>query len=165
LVAVREKRDLIKTALDWAETERTTVSTNPLVRDSVKNRIKSKNGTFGQFLAASESNPLKQLLHDKPDIVQMIDTEIAYEGYVKQHKQQILRLKASGERPIPATFEYSALISLSKESREVLSKVRPGTVGQASRLPGVTPSDAAILMMAVQRNCSTWNKRTIINYE
>lgn len=154
LLRTREKQELINLALAWAETERVTVSANPLVRDSVKSRIKARQGTFETFLTNSEDERVKQILLPRPDILQLVETEIAYEGYVKQHQNQILRLAQSEEKVIPLTFEYATLRALSKESREVLARVRPGTVGQASRLPGVTPSDAAILMVAVSRTGS-----------
>jgi tRNA uridine 5-carboxymethylaminomethyl modification enzyme len=149
--SVQTKQELIRQAIDWAETEKVTVSTGPLVRDSVMNRIKSKNGTFTEFLQNSQNEALKSSLLDRPDILHTIETEIAYEGYVKQHKQQIARLKENDGKAIPATFDFQALSSLSKESRDVLHRIRPATLGQASRLPGVTPADAAILMGVIQR--------------
>jgi tRNA uridine 5-carboxymethylaminomethyl modification enzyme len=152
--AAEAKIRLIQEALEWTETERVVVSSAPLVRDSIKNRIRSKNGTFEGFLRESGNERLKSQILGNPNLLHTIETEIAYEGYVKQHKQQIARLKDSEEKHIPKTFEYSSLIALSKEAREVLTKVQPRTIGQASRLPGVTPSDAAILMVAVHKNAS-----------
>jgi tRNA uridine 5-carboxymethylaminomethyl modification enzyme len=149
--SVRHKTALIRTALDWTETEKVTVSTSPLVRDSVRNRIKSKNGTFANFLEASCNEELKSQLLGREDLLHIIETEIAYEGYVKQHKLQIARLKEHDEKAIPETFDFHSIPSLSKESREVLNRIRPATLGQASRLPGVTPADSAILMGVLQR--------------
>ena len=88
----------------------------------------------------------------KPDVIELADTEIAYEGYIKQHMQQIGRLKDSEDKNIPAGFDFLGLHSVSKEAREVLLKVQPRTVGQATRLAGVTPSDAAILMNAISKS-------------
>lgn len=149
--SVREKRDLIKVALDWAETERVIVSKSPLVRDTVKNRIKSKNGSFQQFIEKSDDSALKQMLLTRPDVISLVDTEIAYEGYIKRHNEQIGRLRESDQREIPKHFDFTLLASVSKEASEVLAKVRPTTIGQAARLPGVTPSDAAILLSVIRR--------------
>jgi tRNA uridine 5-carboxymethylaminomethyl modification enzyme len=146
---VKEKKELIKSALHWAETERVTVSTSPLVRDSVKNRIKSKQGSLWQFLQESSTEEISSALLCRPDVMELVETEIAYEGYVKRHLQQISRLKDSEERNIPVGFEFQKLHSVSKEGREIWLKVQPRTVGQAARLAGVTPSDAAILMNAI----------------
>ncbi len=147
---VSEKQYLIRAALEWAETERMTVSENPLVRDSVKNRVKSKKGSLREWLEKSEAK-VKDVLLARNDAIEIAETEIIYEGYVKRHHQQIARLKESEEREIPADFSFSTIPSLSKEAREVLLKVQPSTIGQASRLAGVTPADSAILMAAVQR--------------
>jgi tRNA uridine 5-carboxymethylaminomethyl modification enzyme len=150
--SVREKQDLIKLALDWADTQRVIVSESPLVRDSVKNRIKSKNGSLQDYLEKSEDSPIKHLLLANADVVAIVDTEIAYEGYIKRHQEQITRLSESELTEIPHTFDFAKLASISKEAGEVFSKVRPRTIGQATRLAGVTPADAAILMSAVRKS-------------
>ncbi|HET6400872.1 MAG TPA: tRNA uridine-5-carboxymethylaminomethyl(34) synthesis enzyme MnmG [Candidatus Kapabacteria bacterium] len=146
------KRKLIKIALDWTETERVTVSTSPLVRDSVKNRIKSRQRSLRQFLQDSGDDGIKLALLDRPDVIELVEIEIIYEGYVKRHLQQIGRLKESEEKHIPIGFDFQKLNSVSREAREVLLKIQPRTVGQASRLAGVTPSDAAILMNAITKS-------------
>jgi tRNA uridine 5-carboxymethylaminomethyl modification enzyme len=148
---VSQRRDLIKLAMDWADTERVTISENPLVRDSVKNRIKSKNGSFAEFLSQSGNDSIKAKLNPYPDLQEIVDTEIAYEGYIRQHQLQIARVKSSELHEIPIEFDYSKLIALSKEARDMLRKIQPKSLGQASRLPGVTPSDSAILMVALQK--------------
>jgi tRNA uridine 5-carboxymethylaminomethyl modification enzyme len=148
---VLQRRELIKLAMDWAETERVTISESPLVRDSVKNRIKSKNGSFAEFLSHSGNDAIKTRLNSYPDLLEIVDTEIAYEGYIRQHQLQIARVKSSELHEIPIEFDYSKLIALSKEARDMLRKIQPKSLGQASRLPGVTPSDSAILMVALQK--------------
>lgn len=82
-------------------------------------------------------------------LLQLANTEIKYEGYVKQHRQQIERFKSSEARLIPRNFVYRELRALSSEAREIFEKVRPETIGQASRLPGVAPTDISILMGAI----------------
>ena len=118
------------------------------------------------YLANSSDERMKELLLSRPDILELADIEIAYEGYIKRHQQQITRLKDSEDKQIPNTFDFSRVASISKESREVLTKVQPRTLGQASRLPGVTPSDAAILINAIQRH-STFHveQKAIMNDE
>ncbi len=146
-----EKRRLIKFGMDWAESEKIVVNTSPLMRDTVKSQIKSKRGTFEHYLREHGSSEIRGRLLVSPEVIEAIDIEISYEGYVKQHQQQITRLKESEGKDIPHSFEFSKLTALSREARDVLQKVKPSTLGQASRLPGVTPSDAAILMVAIQR--------------
>ena len=63
----------------------------------------------------------------------------------RQQEKQIERLKDSERRPIPAEFEYQGIPGLSREVRDKLDRVRPVTLGQAARIPGVTPAAVAIL--------------------
>jgi tRNA uridine 5-carboxymethylaminomethyl modification enzyme len=148
---VRNKQTLINQVIEWAESERITVSQVPLVRDTVKNRLKSKNGSLTEFISNSSDSRMKQILHENPDIITMVETEIAYEGYIKRHKEQIARLYESENMEIPHSFDFGTISSISKEASEVFAKVKPRTIGQASRLAGVTPSDAAILLATVRR--------------
>lgn len=74
-----------------------------------------------------------------------IETEIKYNGYIAQQERQIERLKEAERRPIPAAFGFDGIPGLSREIREKLERVRPATLGQAARIPGVTPAAIAIL--------------------
>ncbi len=148
---VRNKQALINQVIEWAQSERVTVSQVPLVRDTVKNRLKSKNGSLTEFITNSSDSRMKQILQEDLDIITMVETEIAYEGYIKRHREQIARLSESENMEIPHSFDFDTISSISKEASEVFAKVKPRTIGQASRLAGVTPSDAAILLATVRR--------------
>jgi tRNA uridine 5-carboxymethylaminomethyl modification enzyme len=78
-------------------------------------------------------------------VLSNIETELKYSGYIAQQVRQIERLKDAERRPIPSAFEYTAIPGLSREVREKLGRVRPRTLGQASRIPGVTPAAIAVL--------------------
>jgi tRNA uridine 5-carboxymethylaminomethyl modification enzyme len=78
-------------------------------------------------------------------VLTTIETEAKYAGYIAQQERQIDRLKGSDRRRIPAEFEFEGIPGLSTEVREKLGKVRPETLGQASRIPGVTPAAIAVL--------------------
>lgn len=151
IIAVREKRELIVKALEWTEIEKVVVSASPLVRDCVRNRMRSKNGDLQYFLQNAEKSSLVEKLLEREDVRELVDIEISYEGYIKQHQSQIERLRESEAKLLPTNFNFDNLLALSAESREVLKKVRPRNLGQAARLPGVTPSDLAILTTAVLR--------------
>jgi tRNA uridine 5-carboxymethylaminomethyl modification enzyme len=74
-----------------------------------------------------------------------VETEIKYSGYIGQQERQIERLKNSERRKIPAEFGFDGIPGLSKEVQQKLERVRPLTLGQAARIPGVTPAAIAIL--------------------
>lgn len=74
-----------------------------------------------------------------------VETEIKYAGYIQQQERQIGRMKDAERRPIPAGFAYDTVPGLSREIREKLARVNPETLGQAARIPGVTPAAIAVL--------------------
>lgn len=76
-----------------------------------------------------------------------IETELKYVGYLEQQRRQIDRLKKAEARGIPANFEFRGLPGLSNEVVEKMERVRPRTLGQAGRIPGITPAAISILEM------------------
>jgi tRNA uridine 5-carboxymethylaminomethyl modification enzyme len=74
-----------------------------------------------------------------------VETEIKYAGYLDQQRKAIEKLKNAEQRAIPAGFEYAGISGLSREMQEKLARVRPQTLGQASRIPGVTPAALSLL--------------------
>jgi len=78
-------------------------------------------------------------------VLETVETEVKYSGYITQQEKQIDRLRGSERRPIPAEFEYQGIPGLSREVRDKLDRVRPVTLGQAARIPGITPAAVAIL--------------------
>jgi len=74
-----------------------------------------------------------------------LEAEFKYRGYLKQQDTELARARAQESRGIPRAFEYRGIPGLSREVVERLSHVRPETLGQASRVPGVTPAAVAIL--------------------
>jgi tRNA uridine 5-carboxymethylaminomethyl modification enzyme len=78
-------------------------------------------------------------------VAMTVETEVKYAGYIDQQKRQIERLRTSDHRPIPVNLEYSRIPGISREVGEKLMKVRPATLGQAARIPGVTAAAVAVL--------------------
>jgi tRNA uridine 5-carboxymethylaminomethyl modification enzyme len=74
-----------------------------------------------------------------------VETEIKYAGYLEQQRKSMARLKRDEGRVIPAWFDYTACGGLSREMVQTLSRVRPRTLGQASRIPGVTPAAVSLV--------------------
>ena len=79
-----------------------------------------------------------------------IETEIKYAGYLQQQHKAIERLKKSEQRNIPDWFDYRGVSGLSREMQEKLTKVRPRTIGQASRIPGVTPAAVSLVNVYIE---------------
>ena len=79
-----------------------------------------------------------------------VETEIKFAGYLEQQKKSIEKMKAAESVMIPEWIEYSVISGLSREMRETLERVRPITIGQASRLPGVTPAALALVHVSIR---------------
>lgn len=80
-----------------------------------------------------------------PHVVTTIETEVKYAGYMDQQDKQVQRLRDSEARRVPAGLDYATIPGLSREVRDKLIRVRPETLGQAARIPGVTPAAIAVL--------------------
>ncbi len=81
-----------------------------------------------------------------------IELQIKYSGYIKRQLQQIARFKKLEMKPIPVTFNYDATLGFSREVCEKLKKVRPASIGQASRISGITPAAISLLLVALEKH-------------
>ena len=87
----------------------------------------------------------------RPDIAAQINIEIKYEGYIKRQKIQVAAFKKLEEKMIPPTLDYDLVPSLRIEARQKLKAIRPASIGQASRISGVSPADVNILLIYLGR--------------
>ncbi len=94
------------------------------------------------------SKPLNKLLSNyKKEIIEQAEIKIKYESYFEKENEIVAKMQKMEDRAINPNFNYNKLNSLSKEAREKLLKIKPKTLGQASRISGVSPSDISILMI------------------
>ncbi len=95
----------------------------------------------------NSDNPVIGELLKNDTAIEQVEIQLKYEGYLKRQQEMIERLERYEEEKIPLTLNYSKLKALSAEGREKLNKVKPRSIGQASRISGVTPSDISILLV------------------
>ena len=92
------------------------------------------------------------LFNDYPfDILERVETDTRYEGYLQKGLEQIEKAKKLEEKRIPEDFDYLAINGLRVEAREKLDAIRPENLGQASRISGVNPADIAVLMVCLKK--------------
>jgi tRNA uridine 5-carboxymethylaminomethyl modification enzyme len=110
----------------------------PVLRELLPSFFEACDSAGGQ-LSSQARNELKS-----------VETEIKYAGYLQQQQRSIERLKKAEERAIPEWFDYSQVSGLSREMNEKLTRVRPRTLGHASRIPGVTPAAVSLINVYIE---------------
>jgi len=86
-----------------------------------------------------------------PDAAQQVTIEAKYAGYIETQRKQVRRMSRLEERRIPDSFDYETIGGIRKEAQEKLERIRPATVGQASRISGVNPADISVLLVYLER--------------
>jgi tRNA uridine 5-carboxymethylaminomethyl modification enzyme len=92
-----------------------------------------------------------ELVELSPEVLNELETEVKYAGYIRRQREQVERFRRLEDLVIPKEFDYAAVHGLSAEVREKLQQVSPRTLGQAGRIPGVTPAATAILAVVLKR--------------
>lgn len=102
-----------------------------------------------EMITASTS--LKNILTDDIDVLEQAEIQIKYDTYIEKEKELVEKMSQLENLLIPDNFNYDKLVSLSAEARQKFNKIKPRTLGQASRISGVNPSDVQILMLFMGR--------------
>ena len=89
------------------------------------------------------------------DVIINVQNAIKYEGYIARQENEVARMRSLEDKQIPPGFDYAQVPSLRIEARQKLTKIRPATLGQASRISGVSPADIGILLVWLKRGHAT----------
>ena len=132
------------------------IGSDPITENERLSKLVKRTGAILSDLAELEPIgarlPFKQS-NDEEDcrlrreVFEQAEIELKYEGYIARQAEQVERFEMSESQRIPEDFDFAGVRSLSTEGREKLSQVRPVSIGQASRISGVTPSDVSVLMV------------------
>jgi len=130
-----------------------------LIESEIERLYNLRNGdmTYAEILRRPEVSYANLVVsrRDLPvDVQQQVEIQIKYEGYIARDLEQIRRTASLEMKLIPANIDYHKIKALRFESRQKLSKVRPDSIGQASRIQGVTPSDIAVLLVWLKKHRS-----------
>jgi tRNA uridine 5-carboxymethylaminomethyl modification enzyme len=104
----------------------------------------------GEEVRANPSRSVANLSSEVRNELKSVETEIKYEGYLRQQQRAIERMKKSEQRAIPGWFDYGSVSGLSREMQEKLTHVQPRTLAQASRIPGVTPAAVSLVNVYIE---------------
>ena len=155
---LRWKRDAVQREIDRMR------STRPKWTDSLMKSFAELNvggaspgQTLAQLLKKQEVSYLVLLdavgeqRPEDHEVCQAVEIEIKYEGYISRQLQQIRRFKKLEEKRIPSAFDYDSVRGFSAEVLEKLKKFRPHSIGQASRISGITPAAISLLLVALEK--------------
>ncbi|HUY94079.1 MAG TPA: tRNA uridine-5-carboxymethylaminomethyl(34) synthesis enzyme MnmG [Terracidiphilus sp.] len=131
----------------WAQLlKRPEVTMEPVLR-ALRDDISAEPLLAG-FAALHADDPIAR--SEMRNEARAVETEIKFAGYLDQQKKSIEKLKAAEAVTIPDWLEYGAISGLSREMKETLERVRPRTIGQASRIPGVTPAALSLVHVSIR---------------
>lgn len=140
---------------------RVTVGVNPQVQNILE-KYGSTSIKSGITLAELVKRPeldyekIRDLDPDRPHLSEevkvQVNIEIKYEGYIKRQLQQVAQFKKLEGKRLPEAFDYSQVKSLRREAVQKLNEIQPSTIGQASRISGVSPADVSVLLVHFTKN-------------
>lgn len=151
------KRDMIQMERERLATTRISMSQSEQEYFTARGLPDLQKGTSYEQLLRRPEITYDDLLsfdtvsRETPSVVrEQVEIQIKYQGYIERQLEQIRRSAKLENTPIPSELEYAAINGLTTEVREKLTKVRPDTLGQASRIPGVTPAAVSVLSIALK---------------
>ncbi|KPJ49037.1 tRNA uridine 5-carboxymethylaminomethyl modification protein, partial [candidate division TA06 bacterium DG_26] len=86
-----------------------------------------------------------------PEILSRVEIEAKYGGYIKRQLAQVARMSELESKPVPESIDYARVPGLSNEAKQKLARVKPASIGQATRVQGVTPADISVLLIEIKR--------------
>ncbi len=145
---------------ETARLEKTNVGANPEVQNFLKDRgstLLKSGSTLAELVRRpeldydmlAELDPFRPELPE--DVKEQVNIELKYEGYIRRQMQQVAQFKKLEGKVLPEHFDYSEVKSLRREAVQKLNQVRPATIGQASRISGVSPADISVLLVHMEQ--------------
>jgi tRNA uridine 5-carboxymethylaminomethyl modification enzyme len=162
-VQLERRLELASKAAEWLGRENAEPATaNPLLErlgsaplrepTRLATLIKRPNVGVLQLVELHEDHPLADgEPWEADEIYRGVEMELRYEGYLERERQRASSIRRQSDVPLPESLDYLELQSLSTEARQKLMRIRPSTVGQAGRIPGISPSDLQNLLMEVRK--------------
>jgi tRNA uridine 5-carboxymethylaminomethyl modification enzyme len=167
-LASQERMDKTRTKLDTVEKIKATLAEVSLTPEEINSFLEENNSAvltqkqkalqlllrpgiqLNKLIAASPT--LQQLTGTHTsEILEQVEIQVKYDVYIEKEKELVQRMSQLENLEIPNSFDYNKISSLSTEALQKFNKIRPRTLGQASRISGVNPSDVQILMVYMGR--------------
>jgi tRNA uridine 5-carboxymethylaminomethyl modification enzyme len=147
--AFNRKRDAI--AKETERLKQTCVSTCLRKKRSIYDMLRRPEASYGSLV----SDPV-----DDPAVAEQVEIQAKYEGYIERQRDEVARRATMESRPLPPMLDYREVKGLSVEVQQKLNRHRPETIGQASRISGVTPAAISLLLVHLKRGFQPPDKKT-----
>jgi tRNA uridine 5-carboxymethylaminomethyl modification enzyme len=151
----RLKATRIKPSLEINK-ELLSLNTSPIEEDVTLDKLLKRPEITYNFIKRYSPSPISI----SPDIEKLVEINIKYEGYIQKQLEIADRLKKLESKKIPRGLDYSKIPGLSREIIEKLTEIEPETIGQASRIPGITPAALSIILIALEKYVRKEQKST-----
>jgi len=116
----------------------------------LRERLRGGDEVLSGWVAAMDAADGEKLPAWVRNEMKTVETEIKYSGYLDQQRRSIEKMRRAEKKAIPGWFDYSSVSGLSTEMKQILSRVRPVTLGQASRIAGVTPAAVSLIHVYIE---------------
>jgi tRNA uridine 5-carboxymethylaminomethyl modification enzyme len=140
-------------ASDQSQTLLESLGTAPLEESQSAGRLlRRPQVSFGDLLQMLAEDDRERISSAPSEVIEQLAVQARYEGYIRRQLAEIRRHRATETLPVPEGFDYWPLGGLTYEAKDKLSRLRPATLGQASRVPGVSPADISVLLVHLYRS-------------
>ncbi len=162
---LNEKEEMIKKTIQYLSS--TTISPakvnpllekrneSPLAENEMLTKILRRTNISADDLSELVDDQRIKLFLQSKNTKQQIEIDVKYEGYIQRQNEQVQRFAKFEEYAIPENFDYTKISSLSAEGKEKLHRIRPRSIGQASRIAGVTNADVSVLSIFLKHHIET----------
>jgi tRNA uridine 5-carboxymethylaminomethyl modification enzyme len=119
------------------------------------NNVRDQGVSLTQMLRRPEISYKDLSMRDdslEPEIIEQVEILVKYEGYINREIRKAEKVRGMEKQKIPSAFDYWGVKSLRYEAKEKLDKIRPGSIGQAGRVSGITPADLSVLSIAIKKS-------------
>jgi tRNA uridine 5-carboxymethylaminomethyl modification enzyme len=164
---LEERLERIASVTAWMESTNVQPdSVNPVLEASgsaairepvrIASLVRRPNVSLNALLESAAEDLLEELPRaEREEVLAAVEMEMRYSGYLQRERERAEALRRHAEFVLPIDLEYAELRTLSTEARQKLERIRPTTLGQAGRIPGITPSDLQNLVMEVRKRSAT----------
>ncbi len=152
-------RDICLRPSELSEAESSSVFGQPLNKEArLSELLKRPNVTYAKLMTLSVAGAVEGQAELDPVVAEQVEIQIKYAGYIDRQRDEILRQQRQEGMPLPDDMNYSQVRGLSNEVCQKLENSRPTTVGQASRISGVTPAAISLLLVHMKKRGALVNK-------